>query len=82
MKEKKNESAPKDNSHDGGQSRRPGRRLRLRQVLDLFPVSRSTWYAGIKDGIYPQGERISARSVAWHEEDIWALRPPKAPPSN
>jgi predicted DNA-binding transcriptional regulator AlpA len=77
MQHEEDDSAPKANRLDSGQARRPGRRLRLRQVLDIYPVSRSTWYAGIKDGIYPKGERISVRAVAWHEEDIWALGDPK-----
>lgn len=27
--------------------------LRLRDVLAIFPVSRSAWYEGVKDGRYP-----------------------------
>jgi len=27
--------------------------LRLPEVLAIFPISRSTWYQGIKDGRYP-----------------------------
>lgn len=54
-------------------SSRSARLLRLRQVLDLFPVSRSSWYAGIASGIYPQPVKLSARSVAWPEEAIHAL---------
>ena len=77
--DEEDDSAPKVNRLECGQGRRPGRRLRLKQVLDIYPVSRSTWYSGIKAGIYPKGERISARAVAWHEEDIWALGDPKVP---
>jgi prophage regulatory protein len=47
--------------------------LRLPEVLALFPVGRSTWYAGISDGIYPRPVLISRRSVAWTLESIESL---------
>ena len=47
--------------------------LRLRQVLELFPVSRSTWYAGVKDGRYPAPIKIGSRAVAWLLIDIERL---------
>lgn len=49
------------------------RLLRLRQVLDLFPVSRSGWWRGVKNGRYPQPVRIGDRAVAWRESEIYAL---------
>lgn len=40
----------------------------------LIPVSRSTWWAGVKAGRYPQPTRaLGARITAWHVEDIRAL---------
>ena len=51
----------------------PDRILRLPQVLQLYPVRRSTWYAGISEGRYPKGEKISKRSVGWRLKDILAL---------
>lgn len=47
--------------------------IRLPQVLALIPVSRSSWYAGIKKNKYPQGIRISSRTTAWRVRDIAAL---------
>jgi prophage regulatory protein len=47
--------------------------LRLPDVLRLFPVSRSSWYAGIKSGRYPRGHRMSVRVTGWLESDINAL---------
>jgi predicted DNA-binding transcriptional regulator AlpA len=44
--------------------------LRLPQVLQLFPVSRSEWYAGIKAGRYPVAIKLSERSVAWRRSDV------------
>ena len=39
--------------------------LRLRDVLEVFPVSRSAWYDGIDKGIYPKSVKMSARSACW-----------------
>lgn len=45
--------------------------LRLPQVLALIPVSKSTWYAGIKEGRYPQPTRaLGKRVTAWAAADI------------
>ena len=53
--------------------RLPGRLLKLPEVLSIIPVSRSTWYDGVKSGLYPKAARISKRGVAWCEADILAL---------
>lgn len=47
--------------------------MRLPAVLQLFPVSRSTFLAGIKQGKYPSPTRLSKRCVAWKAEDIAKL---------
>lgn len=47
--------------------------LRLPQVLAVYPVGRSTWYEGIRDGVYPRPIRISRRSVGWSAETIQDL---------
>lgn len=47
--------------------------VRLRIVLSYFPVSKSTWWAGIKAGKYPAGIKLSERVTAWRAEDIRAL---------
>lgn len=40
----------------------------------LIPVSRSTWWAGVKSGRFPQPVRsLGDRITAWHVEDIRAL---------
>ena len=49
------------------------RLLRIRQVIELFPVSRATWYLGVKEGRYPKPIKIGKRSVAWKLSDIQAL---------
>lgn len=47
--------------------------IRLPAVLAVFPVSRSTWWAGIQSGKYPSGIKLSERVTAWKVEDIRAL---------
>lgn len=47
--------------------------LRLPQVLTVFPVSRSGWWQGVKDGKYPQPVKLSQRITAWRAEDIREL---------
>lgn len=46
---------------------------KLCQVLQIFPVSKSTWYRGIKTGLYPQPVKLNVRSVAWKASEIFAL---------
>lgn len=51
----------------------PDALLRLPQVLSLFPVGKSTWWAGIKEGRYPRGIRLSERAIGWKASDIYKL---------
>ena len=47
--------------------------LRLPEVLKIFPVSRSNWWAKVKSGIYPQPYKLSPGVTAWKVEDIESL---------
>ncbi len=47
--------------------------VRLPQVLEVFPVSRSSWWAGVKSGRYPASVKLGVRTTAWHVEDIRKL---------
>lgn len=52
---------------------RPARRGRP-AIPPLIPVSRSTWWAGVKSGRYPQPTRsLGERITAWRIEDIREL---------
>jgi prophage regulatory protein len=54
--------------------------IRLSQILGdptasppipaLIPVSRSTFWQGIKEGRYPQPVKLGKRCTAWRVEDI------------
>ena len=47
--------------------------VRLPDVLAAFPISKSTWWAGVRSGRYPSGHKLSQRVTAWRVEDIRAL---------
>jgi len=44
--------------------------LRIREVLQRLPISRTSLYDGIKVGLYPAPVRIGKRTVAWRESEI------------
>jgi prophage regulatory protein len=47
--------------------------VRLASILSPrgpIPVGRSTWWAGIKTGRFPQPVKLGPRTTAWKVEDI------------
>jgi prophage regulatory protein len=50
-----------------------GRLLRLPQVLEILPVSKSHFWQGVKDGRYPAPVKLSERITCWRESDILTL---------
>jgi predicted DNA-binding transcriptional regulator AlpA len=47
--------------------------LRLPQVLKLIPISKSSWYAGIKTGRFPAPVKLGPRTAVWRTDDIMGL---------
>jgi prophage regulatory protein len=57
--------------------------LRLLQIIGdprtdppippLIPVSKSTWWAGVKEDRYPKPVKLGRRITAWRVEDIRKL---------
>ncbi len=55
--------------------------LRLSQIVGdkkagippIIPVSKSTWWAGVKSGRYPKPVKLSDRCTAWRVSDILKL---------
>jgi predicted DNA-binding transcriptional regulator AlpA len=39
----------------------------------LLPVSRSTWWAGVRSGGFPKGVKLGPNITAWRAEDIRSL---------
>lgn len=44
--------------------------IRIRQVLEIFPTSRSAWYKGMSEGRYPAGFRLSPRVTVWKLSEV------------
>ena len=47
--------------------------VRLPTTLKVFPVSKSTWWAGVKAERYPQPVKLGPKITAWRVEDIRRL---------
>jgi prophage regulatory protein len=47
--------------------------VRLTQVLEVIPICKSSWWAGVKSGRYPKSVKLSARCTVWKAEDIRSL---------
>lgn len=47
--------------------------VRLKQILEVFPIGKSSWWQGVKDGKYPQPIKLGPRTTAWRVEDIRKL---------
>lgn len=57
--------------------------LRLSQIIGdrkaeppkppIIPISKSTWWAGVKSGRFPAPVKLGPRTTAWRAEDIRAL---------
>ena len=39
----------------------------------IIPVSKSTWWAGVESGRFPQSVKLGPRTTAWRVEDIRRL---------
>ncbi len=54
--------------------------LRLSQIIGsskteppipaIIPISKSTWWAGVKSGLYPKPIKLGPRITVWRVEDI------------
>ncbi|HIF59751.1 MAG TPA: AlpA family phage regulatory protein [Rhodospirillales bacterium] len=42
-------------------------------IPPIIPVSKSTWWQGVKDGRFPQSVKLGPRTTAWRIEDIRTL---------
>jgi prophage regulatory protein len=49
---------------------KPGKLLRLPDVLNLVALKKSAWYGLIRDGKAPRPVRLAARAVAWRENEV------------
>ncbi len=47
--------------------------VRLFTVLMLIPVSKSTWWEGVRTGRYPPAIKLGPRTTVWRAEHVRAL---------
>ena len=50
--------------------------VRIKQILapnGPIPVSKSTWWQGVKDGRFPKPMKLGPRTTVWKVDDIRAL---------
>lgn len=55
--------------------------LRIHQIIGdakrgippLYPISKSAWWAGVREGRLPSSVKLGPRTTAWRVEDIRAL---------
>jgi prophage regulatory protein len=50
---------------------------RARGIPPLVPVSRSGWYAGVKDGRFPPPLKLGSRTAVWRLSDVLAVANPR-----
>lgn len=47
--------------------------VRLPSILRVYPVCKSTWWQGVKDGRFPKPVKLGPRITAWKVSDIRKL---------
>lgn len=47
--------------------------VRLPTVLSVYPVSKTTWWRGIRSGKFPEPVRLGPGIIAWDVSEIRAL---------
>jgi len=50
-----------------------GNKNNVPPIAALIPVGKSTWWAGVKSGRFPQPIKLGPRITAWRAEDIRKL---------
>ena len=60
-------------NHDLPATALPAAGLGPRPPRGPIPVSKSTWWAGVKSGRFPKPVKLGPRTTAWRVEDIRSL---------
>lgn len=47
--------------------------MRLPQILQLIPISKSAWWQRCREGRFPKPVKLGPKTTAWRVEDIAAL---------
>jgi prophage regulatory protein len=46
------------------------RLLRIKQVLQIVPIAKSTWWDGVRSGRFPKPIKLGSRTTCWRQSDI------------
>ena len=47
--------------------------LRVKQILTIIPISKAGWWAGVREGRFPQPIKLGERTTCWKSADILRL---------
>lgn len=47
--------------------------LRLTQIMELIPISKSAWWEGCRIGRFPKPIKLGPRTTVWRAEEIAAF---------
>ena len=48
--------------------------LRINQIIPaILPISKTSWWNGVKSGLYPQPVKLGPRTTAWRESDVMRI---------
>ena len=50
--------------------------LKINEIVGdngILPISKASWYRGIKEGYYPEPVKIGKRASVWRSDDIQDL---------
>jgi len=50
--------------------------VRIKQILapnGPIPVSKSTWWQGVKEGRFPTPKKLGPGITVWRADDIWSI---------
>jgi predicted DNA-binding transcriptional regulator AlpA len=44
--------------------------VRISQILEVIPLGKTSWWAGVKSGRFPKPIKLTKQCTAWKAEDI------------
>jgi len=47
--------------------------IRLKEVLEIIPISKSSWWLGVKKGRFPKPIKLGPKTTCWRLSDILKL---------
>jgi predicted DNA-binding transcriptional regulator AlpA len=51
--------------------------VRVSQIVRFLPISKCTWWNGVRSGRFPKPVKLGPNTTAWRAEDVRALAEPR-----